>query len=168
MWNRTLFVFVWILSLSRTLHMGRKSYIPCVCHETVYCVTSAGWGRFQTSVWRSQHEPQSIRDGTTDRVANSTRAASVLQHVLHKILYVTVHEMYDLRRPRTGAECKFFSKVACATGCFFFFFFLLSKCASETGICRPLHMGRKPYIPCACQENLTSILAMIGSCFRIV
>ena len=77
----------------------------------VYCVTSAGWGRFQTSVL--QHE-------TTARVAIFTRVKSALSHVLHTIFFITMRGMYNFRWPRIGAECTFFSKCACATGRFIF------------------------------------------------
>ena len=47
-------------------------------------------------------------DETTARVANFTRVERALPHVMHTILFVIVHGMYDLKRPRTGAECNFF------------------------------------------------------------
>ena len=57
---------------------------------------------------------------TTGRVPSFTRVRSSLSHVLHTIVFVTVHAMYDLRRLWTGAECKFSSMCACVTGSFIF------------------------------------------------
>ena len=57
-------------------------------------------------------------DETTGRVASFTRAGSALPQMLYAILFVTVHEMHDLRQPWTRAKCKFFSKCTCATGLF--------------------------------------------------
>ena len=68
-----------------------------------------------------------------------------LLQVLHTILSVTVHGIYDSRRPRTNALYKFFSKCACATGSFIFpfkvrmrnstfhvLFWILSLCVCHT------------------------------------
>ena len=62
--------------------------------------------------------PRRSKNKTTARVANFTRVTSALPQVLHTILFVTMHRMYDLKRQRTDAECERFSKFACATGSF--------------------------------------------------
>ena len=116
--------------------------------------------------------PRRAEDETTARIANFTLVGSALPHVLHTILFVTAHGMYDLRRPRTGAKCKYFSKCACATGSFIFPFkvrmrnrdlYFPDGCARaqqyfprpvlDLVTSRPPHIGRKSYIPCACHEN---------------
>ena len=105
--------------------------------------------------------------------------ASALPHVLHTILFVTVHEMYDLRRLRTCAEMKFCSKYACATGRFIFpldsrmgnrnlYFPVGCAHAQHYVPCpvlglvtlRRIYMGRKSYIPCASHENILTELCI--------
>ena len=69
---------------------------------TIYCITRAEWRWFQTNVWSWQHEWRLVLQASRESIAPSRMCC--------------IHRMYDLRRPRIGAECKFFSKYACATG----------------------------------------------------
>ena len=111
-------------------------------------------------------------DETTARVANFTRVGSVLPRVLHTILFMIVHGMYGLKRPRTDAECKFFSKCTYATGSFISLFDVRMRNSTFHVLflilsLRPPHMGGKSYIPCVCHEKLAPLPLYSLSLFNL-
>ena len=124
------------------------------------------------AIVESRAKPRGAEEETTACVASFTRLGKARPYVLYTILFVNVHGMYNLRRLRNGAECKFFWKCACATDSFIFPFkvrmcnrnlYFPVRCAHaqqyfpcpviDLVTLRPPHMRRKSYIPCACHQQ---------------